>query len=198
MNLVATAEMAQDVASGLNKFVIPVEESASEIIRLISECFAISSVLRDMAAAIRETRHSHYYSMISDDLRVVVSSIEYTFEDVHRFCGRIVRTSSSAYRDVWKSIETFFMEESRNCLLDRLAYYRRFLEDLQLIFEDGLARLLRHLFRYLIRAQGTRGLGCIRRSSTSNRRSLRNPRVQNRGRLQQIVSWRRRSVFVSC
>lgn len=141
MNLVATAELAQDVASGLHKFLTPVEESSAEITRLISQCFAISSVLRDIAAAMRETRHSNDYSDISEDLRVAVSSIEYTFEDVHRFCGRIVRTSSSAYRDVWKSIETFFIEESRNSLLGRLAYYKRFLEDLHLILEDGLARL---------------------------------------------------------
>lgn len=141
MNLVATAKMAQDVASGLHKFLIPVEESSSEITRLISDCFAISSVLQDIAAAIREPRNSYGYSQISEDLRVAVSSIEYTFDDVHRFCGRIVRTSSSAYRDVWKSIETHFLEESRNSLLDRLAYYKRFLEDLQLILEEGLARL---------------------------------------------------------
>lgn len=141
MNLVATAELAEDVAAGLNKFLIPVEESSPEIARLISECFAISSVLRDIAAAIRETRHINDYSNISDDLRVAVSSIEYTFDDVYRFCGRILRTNRTAYRDVWKSIETFFMEESRNSLLDRLAYYKRFLEDLHLILEDGLARL---------------------------------------------------------
>lgn len=141
MNLVETAEKAQYVASGLNKFLIPVEESSSEITRLISECFAISSILRDIAATIRNLRHSKDYSKISDDLRVAVSSIEYTFNDVHRLCGRIVRTSSSAYRDVWKSIETYFMGESRNSLLERLAIYKRFLEDLKLVLEDGLARL---------------------------------------------------------
>lgn len=141
MNLIETAETAQDVASGLNKFLIPVEESSSVITKLISECFAISSILRDIAATIRDPRYSKVYSNISDDLRLAVSSIEYTFEDVHRFCGRIVRTSSSAYRDVWKSIEIFFLEESRNSLLERLAIYKRFLEDLQLILDDGLARL---------------------------------------------------------
>lgn len=141
MNLVATAELAEDVAAGLDKFLIPVEERSSEITRLISECFAISSVLRDIAAAIRDIRHINDYSSISYDLQVTVASIEYTFDDVRRFCGRIVRTSRSAYRDVWKSIEMFFMGESRNSLLDRLAYYKRFLEDLRLILEDGLARL---------------------------------------------------------
>lgn len=140
MNLVATAETAQDVASGLNKFLIPVAESSSEITGLISECFAISSLLRDIAA-IRDSRQSNNYSNISDDLCVAVTSIEYTFDDVHRFCGRIVRTSSSAYRDVWRRIESHFLGESRNSLLTRLAYYKRFLEDLLLILEDGLARL---------------------------------------------------------
>lgn len=141
MNLVATAEAAQDVASGLNKFLIPVAESSSEIKRLISECFAISSLLGDIAGAIRDPRQSNNYSNISEDLRVAVCSIEYTFDDVHRFCGQIVRTSSSAYRDVWRCIESHFSEESRNSLLTRLAYYKRFLEDLRLILDDRLARL---------------------------------------------------------
>lgn len=140
MNLVATAETAQDVASGLNKFLIPVAESSSEITRLISECFAISSLLRDIAAAIRDPRQSSKYPSISEDLRVVVCSIEYTFDDVHRFCGRIVRTSSSAYREVWRCIESHFLEESRNSLIARLEYYKKFLEDLRLILECGLAR----------------------------------------------------------
>ncbi|MCJ1345945.1 hypothetical protein MMC31_004155 [Peltigera leucophlebia] len=137
MNLVATAETAQDVASGLNKFLIPVAESSSEITRLISECFAISSLLRDIAAAIRDPRQSSKYPSISEDLRVVVCSIEFTFDDVHRFCGRIVRTSSSAYREVWRCIESHFLEESRNSLIARLEYYKRFLEDLRLILECG-------------------------------------------------------------
>lgn len=141
MNLVETAETAQDVASGFHKFLIPVEESSSEITRLISECFAISSILRNIAATIRDPQYSQDYSNISDHLRVVVCSIEYTFDDVRRFCGRIVRTSSSAYRDVWKCIETYFLEESRNSLPERLAIYKIFLEDLQMILEDGLARL---------------------------------------------------------
>lgn len=159
MNLVATAQLAEDVASGLNKFLIPVEESSSEITRLISECFAISSVLRDIAAAIREPRYSNYYSDISEDLRMAVSSIEYTFDDVHRFFGRIVRTSSSAYRDVWKSIETHFLEESRNSLLERLAHYKRFLEDLQLILEDGLARLAQAIVPISDKSAGTQLIG---------------------------------------
>lgn len=141
MNLVATAETAQDVASGLNKFLIPVAESSSEITRLISECFAISSRLRDIAAAIRDPRQYSNYTYISDDLRVAVYSIEYTFDDVHRFCGRIVRTSNSAYRDVWRRIESHFFNESRNSLITRLEYYKTFLENLLTILEEGLARL---------------------------------------------------------
>lgn len=159
MNLVATAETAQDVASGLNKFLIPVAESSSEITRLISECFAISSLLRDIAAAIRDPWQSSDYSSISKDLRMAVGSIEYTFDDVHRFCGRIVRTSSSAYRDVWRCIEIHFLEESRNSLIVRLEYYTGFLKDLLLILEHGLARLAHASVPISDKSAGNRSIG---------------------------------------
>lgn len=159
MNLVATAETAQDVASALNKFLDPVAESSSEITRLISECFAISSLLRGIAAAIRDPRQCSDYPSISEDLRVAVCSIEYTFDDVHRFCGRIVRTSSSAYRDVWGCIEDHFFKESRNSLIARLEYYKRFLEDLQLILEVGLARLAQTSFPVSDKCVGNRSTG---------------------------------------
>ncbi len=139
MNLVATAETAQDVASGLNKFLEPVAESSTEITRLMSECFAISSALRELSTALREPRHSRSYSIISENLRLAVSSLEYTFDDVGRLCGRIPRTRNSAYRSIWRDIENYFQDESRNSLLARLEYYRRFLQDLLCIILERLA-----------------------------------------------------------
>lgn len=141
LNLVATAETAQDVASGLHKFLIPVAQSSAEITRLISECFAISSNLRDIASAIKDPQRYINYPCISEDLLVAVYSIEYTFDDVHRFFGGIVRTSNSAYRDVWSRIESHFFNESRNSLFTRLEYYKTFLENLLSILDEGLAPL---------------------------------------------------------
>lgn len=159
MNLVATAETAQDVACGLNKFLSPVAESSSEITRLISECFAISSRLRKIAGAIRDPRQRNNYSSFPEDLSVAVHSIDYTFDDLYRFYGRIERTSSSAYRDVWRCIESHFLEESRNSLIARLEYYNRFLEDLRLILEDGLVRLTQASVPITDESAGNRSIG---------------------------------------
>lgn len=70
-----------------------------------------------------------------------------------------MRTSSSAYRDVWRTIESHFLEESRNSLLERLGYYKRFLEDLQLILEDGLARLAQALVPISDKSAGNQMIG---------------------------------------
>ena len=52
-----------------------------------------------------------------------------------------MRTSNSAYRDVWSRIESHFFNESRNSLITRLEYYKTFLENLLTILEEGLALL---------------------------------------------------------
>lgn len=143
MALIATAETAQEVASGLNKFLEPVAESSTDITGLISECFAISSTLRELATAVGDVRHNRRYASIAEDVRLVLRSLEYTFDDVHQLFGGLARTNhltlSTGYRQVWRDIEIHFQNESRNTLCDRLQYYRRFLQDLICIVLEGWA-----------------------------------------------------------
>ena len=141
MALIAMAETAQDVAAGFNKFLDPVSESSTEITALIGECFSISSALRELATAVEDARYIRKYASIAEDIRLVLRSLEYTFNDVIRLFGLLGRTTyitvSEGYRQVWREIETSFRLESRNSLCSRLVYYRRFIHELNYIMIDG-------------------------------------------------------------
>lgn len=146
MALIATAETAQDVASGFNKFLEPVSESSTEITALIGECFSVSSALRELSRAVEDARYTRRYATITEDIRLVLLSLDYTFNDVHRLFGLLGRTTyitvSEGYRQVWREIETKFQSESRNSLCGRLVYYRRFIQELGYYMIDGCARFL--------------------------------------------------------
>lgn len=146
MALIATAETAQDIAAGLHKFLEPVSESSTEITGLIAECFAISSALRELNDAVGDVRQNRKYATISEDVRLVLLSLDYTFGDVHRIFGGLARpnhsTMSSAYRQVWRDIENYFQQQSRNTLSVRLEYYKTFLQHLICIMIEGLAMIL--------------------------------------------------------
>lgn len=137
--LVATAETAQDIAAGLDKFLTFLPDYATEITALISECFAISSALRELSTAIGDSRFNRSYQQISDDVRVALQSLEYTFNDVSRIFGGLGRTvyvsQTAAYRTVWQEITEHFMSESGNSLCRRLEFYRRYLLVLACIVE---------------------------------------------------------------
>lgn len=141
MALLAAAENAQDIASVFNNFLDPVVEHSSEITALISQCFAISSALRELADTISDPQLKGGYSNIREDLQTLLRSLELTFGDVHRLFGSMARlthmSSSAAYRQVWKDIEVHFQEESRNTLNVRLKYYGKFLDDMINVIYDG-------------------------------------------------------------
>ena len=143
MALIATAESAQDIAAGLHKFLDPVSESSTDITSAIGECFAISSALRELDEAVGDPRQNRSYASISDEVRAVLQSLEYTFKDVNDLFGGLARTihlsQSSAYRQVWRDIEIFFRDQSRNTLSVRLEYYKRFLQDLICFMVEGYA-----------------------------------------------------------
>ena len=143
--LVATAETAQDIAAGLHKFLGPVSDYSTEITALISACYALSSALRGLNTAIGDSRFNVRYHQISEDLRITLLSLEYTFNDVKHLFGGLGRpthiSQSAAYRSVWWEIATQFERESGNSLWRRLEYYQRFLLVLACIVEGFAAAL---------------------------------------------------------
>ena len=129
--LIATAESAQDIAAALDKFLNPVSDDSTEITALMSECYAISSALRELNTCRGDLRVNWRYPQVDQDVRLTLQSLEYTFNDVRRLFGGLGSTvhpsQSAAYRAVWEDIKFHFRNESRNTFCQRLEYYRRFL-----------------------------------------------------------------------
>ncbi|KAL8966947.1 MAG: hypothetical protein Q9197_005699 [Variospora fuerteventurae] len=116
MALIALAEEAQDIAAGFNKFLEPVPEISTEITGLISECYAISSALRELNTAKEDPRYAYDYDYVSRDVLIARQSLKYTFHDVFRLFGGLGRPSyisnRTAYYQVWRDIEDHFYQEA--------------------------------------------------------------------------------------
>lgn len=142
MALIAVAEKAQDIAAGFNKFLDPVPEISTEITGLISECYAISSALRELNNAREDPRYSYDYDFISRDVFTVRQSLDYTFSDVFRLFGGLGRPLShisnrTLYNQVWREIDDHFYRESHSSLIKRLEYNRLYLQEVTCILIDG-------------------------------------------------------------
>ena len=141
MALIAVAESAQDIASGFNKFLDPVPEFSTEITALISECYAISSALRELNTAKDDRRYYRQYNPIYPDVTSARKSLEYTFHDVRRLFGGLGRpthlSNRIAYFQVWEDIGDHFYCESNSSLCKRLEYNRLFLTELSCVLMDG-------------------------------------------------------------
>ena len=143
MAFLAQAESAQDVAAGLNRFLDPVPEYSTEITALISECFAISSAIRELRTAIGDSRYNRQYLEVQYDINVTLRSLDYTFDDILRMFGGLGSahhlSQASAYLSVWTDITVHFQNESSISLCRRLEDYRRFLHMLAMIVERLVA-----------------------------------------------------------
>ncbi|KAL9016544.1 MAG: hypothetical protein Q9185_006121 [Variospora sp. 1 TL-2023] len=116
MALIALAEEAQDIAAGFNKFLETVPEISTEITGLISECYAISSALRELYTAKEDPRYAYDYDYVSRDVIIARQCLKYTFHDVFRLFGGLGRPSyisnKTAYYQVWRDIEDHFYQEA--------------------------------------------------------------------------------------
>ncbi|KAL9028380.1 MAG: hypothetical protein Q9196_003246 [Gyalolechia fulgens] len=142
MALIAVAEKAQDVAAGFNKFLDQVPEFSTEITGLISECFAISSALRELNTAIQDPRYEYDYAYVARDVSIVRQSLDYTFSDVVLLFGGLGRPLSHVskrmlFTQVWREISDHFYRESNSSLCKRLEYNRLYLQDISCILIDG-------------------------------------------------------------
>ena len=138
--IIAVAETAQDVAAALQKFVGPVDDQAAEITALMAECLSTSSALRKIDRTIGPFPYHRRYREISQDLTIVKDSLNYTFEDVKRFFGRLGRAPAvprAEYGYVWDDLCDYFRAESGNPLRRRLEIYSIVLEELTDILIEG-------------------------------------------------------------
>ena len=144
MALIAVAEQAQDIAAGFNKFLDPLPEISTEITGLISECYAISSALRELNTAREDPRYAYDYDYVSRDVLTVRTSLNYTFADVSRLFGGLGRPLShvsnrALYNQVWREIDDHFYRESNASLLSRLEHNRLYIHELILILIERYA-----------------------------------------------------------
>lgn len=140
MALIAVAETAQDVASGLNQFLDPVADYSADITALIAHCFSTSSALRILDTTIGEVPIHRRYHYIANDLSIVTDSLQYTFTDVKRIFGRLGRAVGAppaTYRRVWRDLNDHFHEESGNTLSRRLDFCQIFVEGLTCTLNEG-------------------------------------------------------------
>lgn len=143
MALIAVAETAEDVGSGLHKFLDPVADHSPDITQLIAQCFSTSSALRLLDRTLGDFPKHRNYPYIVEDLETVQYSLGYTFKDVQRLFGGLgtgVRIGA-AYRRVWMDLDDFFYEESGNTLGRRLELYQQFLHELSNTLNEGYIQL---------------------------------------------------------
>ena len=134
MTLIAEAEKAADIADALGKFKVAVTDAATEITALVSELYAVGSILRDTDTAIKSPEYGRNIRLIEDDLDLARTSLAFTLEDIFRILGGIGAgakdLTTAAYRQTWEEICTHFRHEGRQSLCARLEMYRRFLLEL--------------------------------------------------------------------
>ena len=133
--LIAEAETAQDIAAAFHKFLDPVPEHGARITALIAELFGISSACRELSVVVNDPRNQRRKDSVSEDYRTVMLSLDYTFNDINRFFGDIDRpiylSRREAYRGVWKEIKLHCENENETGLLERLTWYKDFLNDIK-------------------------------------------------------------------
>ena len=139
--LLAVAETAEDVGSGLNKLLDPVAESSAEIAASIAQCFLISAALRRLGEAVEEYEYHRRYDRIRRDIVNVRESLIYTFRDVQRLfgvdLGRVAILTGAQYRQLWRDLTEHFRAESNNTLERRLQIYHDCLKGLRCILIEG-------------------------------------------------------------
>ncbi|ERF75288.1 hypothetical protein EPUS_00080 [Endocarpon pusillum Z07020] len=139
MTLVAYAEKAEDIAEALSKFKTHVPDHAADITASIAELYAIGSHLRAIDSARNSAEFHGNFPLIEKDLRLVCSSLDNTVEDVFDILGYLGNGSpvpnAGMYRQNWKDIYYFFMQNGRVALTMRLEIYRRFIAELASIMK---------------------------------------------------------------
>lgn len=136
MSLVSPAESAEAIGAGFTKFLDAVPDHAAEITALVSELFALSSVLRELDASCLSRQYGSNFPLIADDLKLVRSSLCQTLKDVLNLLGDIDHatvpnfTTSGSYYQTWKRIHLFFRREYGDNLCTHLERYKKFLLEL--------------------------------------------------------------------
>ncbi|KAK6441416.1 hypothetical protein LTR95_002364, partial [Oleoguttula sp. CCFEE 5521] len=157
---------AEDVASGLTLFRDALPSQAAHLTTVISELFAISSVLRRIDAAQADPRREPSFYRIENDLRIVCPSLRLTLEDAFHMFGR-ERERPTAM--VWDDLEHRMRDEEGAAFGERLGWVHDYLDEM-LAELDGFAsahlEVLRRRMATLLETQEVARVA-LRRPSSS-------------------------------
>lgn len=131
MSLIAPAESAEAIGAGFTKFLETVPDHATEITALVSELFALASVLRDLDASCLSRHHARHFPLIADDLKLARSSLCHSLKDLLALLADVETSSpSTIYYRTWKRIHLFYRREYADSLCPHLDRYKRFFLEL--------------------------------------------------------------------
>lgn len=122
--LLRLATSAEGVAAGLYRFRDNLPGRANEITFVISELFAISSVLRQIDQAQNDRDYAPSFYRIREDIDLLIPSLERTIQDVRDMFARSGTRDSEL---VWDDLQHHMEREERLGLQHRLILYRNFL-----------------------------------------------------------------------
>lgn len=151
--LIRHAKDAEDVASGLHIFRERVPRSATRITAIISELFALSSLLREIDQAQGDRQYASFFHRIQDDLDLVLPTLQRTLDATF---DMFARSQGRLHQTVWADLGYKMEREEGLGLLERLQLYREFLQaqfDVLTGYEVQDLRLLRRQLVKLLDAQ---------------------------------------------
>lgn len=137
--LIRLATNAEDAASGLLVYRDGLPFYATRITAIIAELYAVNAVLRELDNAQIDPGHRPGWYRIENDVDLIVLSIQYTLEDVF---SMFRRARGRSQKMVWDDLEHRMSQDELVDFLERLQWYRAFLEGtFALLDGDGNGRL---------------------------------------------------------
>lgn len=125
-SLLRFANDCEDAAAGLYKFRDALPRNATRITAVVGEFFAISSALRQIHAGEGVRSYGPSFYRIDNDLQLVFRSLQLTVEDIFEMFTRALERAEQV---VWEDMSHKHERVEGYGLLERLEWYREFLEE---------------------------------------------------------------------
>lgn len=162
--LIRFARDAEDVASGLHSFRDNLPRAATRITAIISELFALSSVIREIVHARDDPKYAPSYYRIQNDLDLVLPTFQRTLDVAF---DMFMRSRDRPYQMVWEDLGHRMENEEGVAFLERLEIYHDFLRaqfDVLTGYQPPDLRDFRRQLIDLYDSQEVSGLRASRRS----------------------------------
>lgn len=141
-SLIRHAKDAEDVASGLHNYRDSLPRSATRITAIISELFALSSILRELDNSYGDVHFSSSFYRVQDDLKLLLPSLQRTLQAAF---DTFSRSREKSYQQTWDDLGREMHHEEGIGLLERLKMYHEFLRAQVDMLQGRRARDVHHL-----------------------------------------------------